>query len=463
MASIPYFILSPSAIISFVGLLHGPDKTVPTPVEDYRKATVDMVIPARNEEKSIVLCLESIAKQTVKPNNIILYDDGSSDQTSLFAERFAESIGLNLKMVRREKCEGKTPSVHAAAHESQADVLFVLDADTILRSENYIEKLVQELYQGVGIACACGVILPEFERDRTVLTSSTEVSKFSQEFPDVKKPRDTTWFQRLQHSITNNYREELYLFLQKFIYHGEMVFFGCIINPVGCAVAYRRKYLIDVLDHYGKDLGHNLTTSEDIFIGFAFADKGYRNVQVQNTYALTLEPRLSKLPRQIMMWSSAFLQSCYYFDNLVRTPFKIHRVLIRKIRDKFNPATKETQEKRKIKEAYRQSFGEQLTQKYGRPIGWFMFTSMLEKISFPTVILMMLIMGFWKALALTILLEVIIYTIMIGFMHKNRRFRNIIKSICYTPIRYAVLVYDYFVILNFAIELWITKKRTWKK
>ncbi len=463
MASIPYFILSPSAITSFIGLMHGPDKTIPTPVEDYKTATVDMVIPAYNEEKSIVLCLESIAKQTVKPKNILLVDDGSTDRTSLYAEHFAELVGLNLKIVRRDKSIGKTPTVHAAAHESQADVLFVLDADTLLRSENYIEKMVQELYQGVGIACACGVILPEFERDRIVLINSPEISKFAQEFPDVKKPRDTTWFQRLQHGITNNYREELYLFLQKFIYHGEMVFFGCIINPVGCAVAYRRIYLLDVLDHYEKYLGHNLTTSEDIFIGFAFADKGYRNIQVQNTYALTLEPRLSKLPRQIMMWSSAFLQSCYYFDSLVRTPLKSPRVLFRKTKEKFNPATKQIEQKRKIKEAYRQSFGEQLTQKYGRPIGWFMFTSMFEKISFPTIIVILLILGLWKALALTILLEVIIYTIMIGFMHKNRRFKNIIKSILYTPIRYAVLLYDYLVILNFAKDLWITRSRRWRK
>ena len=43
--------------------------------------------------------------------------------------------------------------------------------------------------------------------------------------------------------VTNLYREVLYLFLQRFIYRGQMVFFGTIPNPVGCAVAYRRKYV----------------------------------------------------------------------------------------------------------------------------------------------------------------------------------------------------------------------------
>ena len=44
MATTPYFILSPNTILSIVGLLHGPDKTVPTPPEDWRQAKVDVVM-----------------------------------------------------------------------------------------------------------------------------------------------------------------------------------------------------------------------------------------------------------------------------------------------------------------------------------------------------------------------------------------------------------------------------------
>jgi len=463
MAAISFFVLGPSAFVSLVGLLHGPDKTVPTPTEDYQKATIDMLIPAHNEEKSIVLCLESIVKQTLKPHKVILVDDGSTDRTSELAEKFAATIGLNLQIIRKEKSEGKTPAVSQITHSSTADVLFVLDADTTFRSENYIEVLVKELYQGVGIACASGVILPEFEKDRERLINTDAVTTFAQTYPTVKEPRDTTWFQRLQHSITNNYREELYLFLQKFIYHGEMVFFGSIVNPIGCAVAYRRKYLKDVLDHYEPILGYNLTTSEDIFIGFSFADKGYRNIQVQNVYGMTLDPKLSKLPHQILMWSSAFLQCCYYFDDLVRTPFKSPRVLWRSMKNRATGAQKSIENKRVVKEAYRQSFGTELTEKYGRPIGWFIFTSAFEKIAYPTILIVLIILRLWEALFFTILLELAIYTLMIGFMHKNRRVRNVLKSILFMPVRYIVLVYDFYVMLNFTKDLWITRNRDWRK
>jgi hypothetical protein len=70
-------------------------------------------------------------------------------------------------------------------------------------------------------------------------------------------------------AITNLYRESLYMFLQRFVYLGQMVFFGSITNPVGCAVAYRRKYVKELFDSYEPMFGDDLTNSEDIFIGFA--------------------------------------------------------------------------------------------------------------------------------------------------------------------------------------------------
>ena len=81
MATAPWFVLSPNALLSAVGLLRGPDKTVPTPAADWRGAVVDVVIPAYKEEDNIVHCLASLARQTVRPRNIILVEDGAKDET----------------------------------------------------------------------------------------------------------------------------------------------------------------------------------------------------------------------------------------------------------------------------------------------------------------------------------------------------------------------------------------------
>ena len=77
MATAPWFVISPNALLSVIGLLRGPDRTVPTPTHDWRTAVVDVVIPAYREAENITHCLVSVARQTLKPRNIIVVDDGA--------------------------------------------------------------------------------------------------------------------------------------------------------------------------------------------------------------------------------------------------------------------------------------------------------------------------------------------------------------------------------------------------
>ena len=121
---------------------------------------VDVVIPAFNEADTIVLCLAALLRQTVRPYRVILVDDGSTDGTLHSAEVFCRQNGLELIAIQRAKPIGKTPTIKRQAREFDSDVEFILDGDTILESPNYIERVVRELYQGVGIASACGTVLP---------------------------------------------------------------------------------------------------------------------------------------------------------------------------------------------------------------------------------------------------------------------------------------------------------------
>ena len=93
-------------------------------------------------------------------------------------------------------------------------------------------------------------------------------------------------------------------------------------EPAGCAVAYRRSYLEALFDAVEPELGDDLTNSEDILIGLAMLSEGYRNVQVLDVLARTVEPEVQRLPKQLNLWSSAFLQSAFYFDALLKSPFK---------------------------------------------------------------------------------------------------------------------------------------------
>lgn len=463
MATTPYFILSPNTVLSIIGLIHGPDDTVPEPAEDWRTATVDVVIPAFNEESNIPLCLASLARQTRKPKRIILIDDGSQDRTVEYARTFCELNGMELTTISRERSIGKTPTLKRQSRESDSDVEFILDGDTVLESENYIERIVEELYKGAGIASACGTVLPLRDRDRRAMLETDALKKFLGAHPEASIYPKEGWFHHLQRGVTDMYRDVLYFFLQKFVYHGQMVFFGSILNPVGCAVAYRRNVLKTIVfDRYEPLLGDDLTNSEDIFIGFAMNDNGYRNIQLTDVYARSQEPEVGRVPGQVYLWSSSFLQSCYYFDELMRSPFKALKRYRRKKEEQAELATG-LDEKRAHHEQYRQPFGIDYTIKYGRPIGWVLFMSAFEKVAFPTVLLIMILLRLWEPLAITLIAETAVATGILVSVAKGHRLEYLLKGLLVTPLRYAVLLFDLVTIGRFAADLWIFRNRRWRK
>lgn len=459
MATAPWFVLSPNALLSAVGLLRGPDKTVPTPAEDWQLAVVDVVIPAFKEEDNIIHCLASLARQSKRPRNIILVDDGGKDQTVPRAREYATAVGLDLIVIERASSIGKTPTIKRQAREFDSDVEFILDGDTFLESPDYIERCVQELYQGAGIASACGTVLPMRPKDRHALAQTPEFREWhgAQTYDDPHARRGAlhaVWWW-----ITNTYRECLYMFLQRFVYKGQMVFFGSITNPVGCAVAYRRKYVKDLFDKYEPIFGDDLTNSEDIFIGFALNNEGYRNIQLQDVTARSEEPEVQRLPRQVYLWSSSFLQSCYYFDPLLRTPFKVFKRARKKREEKKSGVA----ELRKIAEQYRQPFGEAYSHEYGRPIGWAMFLSAIEKIGFPTALIVMIILRMWEPLAVTLIAEVVVSLAVLFVVGKGQRLAMVAKGLVMTPVRYAMILADTITLARFAGDLWITGNRKWRK
>lgn len=463
MATAPWFVISPNAVLSAIGLLRGPDRTEATPAEDWRDAVVDVVISAYCEAENIAYCLVSLAKQTTKLRNIIVVDDGSGDQTANLAESVASSLGLKITLIRRNSSIGKTPTIKRQAREFDADVEFILDGDTFLESPDYIARCVQELYQGVGIASACGRIQPMRLSDRRQLAATPEFQSLHEDSsyvdPMTRRNRlDLIWW-----GLTNIYRDCLYRFLQGFVYHGQTVFFGGITNPVGCAVAYRRKYVADLFDRYEPQFGDNLTNSEDIFIGFALINQGYRNVQLLDVVARSEEPMATRLPRQIALWSSSFLQSCYYFDALVRSPFKAFARLRRRWKENHGELGQHIHEARKVQEPYRQAFGEEVTRRYGRPLGWIIFMSAIEKIGFPTTLIVMLVLRMWEPLAITLLAEATLSTLVLMAVSPGERLKAAGKGLLVTPLRYALIVAEILTIGRFASDLWITGNRKWRK
>jgi glycosyltransferase involved in cell wall biosynthesis len=190
-------------------------------------------------------------RQTLRPRRIVLVDDGSSDATAARARAFCAFHGVELTVVQRRRSIGKTPTIKEQSRRLDSDVQFILDADTVLESNDYIERTVHDLCQAAGIASACGTVLPLRQRDRRAADESSEVLAFAEAFPSNQPAAPKGWSRRFASAVTNTYREVLYLFLQRVVYRGQMAAFGtCATRLV--ARWRRREYLKALFERWSQ-------------------------------------------------------------------------------------------------------------------------------------------------------------------------------------------------------------------
>lgn len=468
----PWFVTGPSALLAALGHWRGPDPTVPSPAEDWRRAVVDVVIPARRNQQTIVHCLASLLDQTRLPRRVLLVDDGGieRDHSIQFAREFARANGVQLQIVSRAWSIGRAATLKRQAREFQGDVMFVLDADTVLESPDYIERCVRELYQGVGIASACGTVLPLRSVDRFRLAAMPAFRRWlaGDAYRDPL-PRPDVW-QRLAAGLGDAYRTHLAAVQQGYVDGGLMRRHGSIAATCGGAVAYRRRYLKDLFNRYEPIRGDDLTPAEDHFIALALASAGYRNIRVADVVARAQYPALQHLPADAWQWTIAVLQGGHYFDTLLRSPLRAagdRWRQWRQARQVGHGGLALARERlprpdgRKIREAYRQPFGERMTRQHGRPIGAALLCIALERVGYPVLLLVLALGGHWAALAALVGVEVMA-TLAIAWRHAPQPAPDaLLQGVLATPLRYALILLEPFAMTWFGIRLWLRGDFRW--
>ncbi len=105
--------------------------------------TVSIIIPAHNEEKTIVRAIESALETDYERKEIIVVDDGSKDRTHQMALPYAKR-GL-IKLVKRDVASGsKAGALNHGILFATGEVIVSVDADTLLERET-IRELVKPL------------------------------------------------------------------------------------------------------------------------------------------------------------------------------------------------------------------------------------------------------------------------------------------------------------------------------
>lgn len=103
---------------------------------------VSLVVPARNEEKSLPALFDSIRRQTHRPTEVILVDGGSTDETVKVARQMAADSGdVNLRVIEAtEATPGRGRNIGIAA--ARTEWVALTDAGISLEPE-WLERLVE--------------------------------------------------------------------------------------------------------------------------------------------------------------------------------------------------------------------------------------------------------------------------------------------------------------------------------
>jgi len=111
---------------------------------------ISILIPCHNEEKTIKECLESCLFQTLKFDEIIVVDDGSTDSTP----SILESFGKKITVVRIPKKTGnKSFAQQKGLKFVTGDILVMTDADTILHC-NFARRIALDFKDKKTVAVA---------------------------------------------------------------------------------------------------------------------------------------------------------------------------------------------------------------------------------------------------------------------------------------------------------------------
>lgn len=99
--------------------------------------------------------LSSIAAQTVLPHEVVIFDDGSTDNTVDIVRGFASSAPFEVRFVVNERRLGITRNFESAIYACKGGIVFLCDQDDVWYPEK-VEKTLAcfRRSEAVGVVCS---------------------------------------------------------------------------------------------------------------------------------------------------------------------------------------------------------------------------------------------------------------------------------------------------------------------
>lgn len=103
---------------------------------------VNIIIPTRNSETTVLQCLTSVSAQKYPIKEIIVVDNASTDDTVSIVKLFIKKSPIPIKYIVNKTNQGVGSSYNIGVKKSQSDFIVFLHSDSCPSSVNELKKLM---------------------------------------------------------------------------------------------------------------------------------------------------------------------------------------------------------------------------------------------------------------------------------------------------------------------------------
>jgi glycosyltransferase involved in cell wall biosynthesis len=148
------------------------------------KNKVSVIVTVRNEDKNIVILLDSLLRQTLKWEDIVINDNGSTDNTVSVIKEYQEKY-KNIKLIASD---GKSigEGRNTAIANSTGDIIAVMDAG-ICPEHTWLERVVAPLLYDPSIDVSWGHVIFDTKSRIIPSTALAKSIVFLTKYPENRK------------------------------------------------------------------------------------------------------------------------------------------------------------------------------------------------------------------------------------------------------------------------------------
>lgn len=241
---------------------------------DSAKLKISIIVPAYNEEKTITSTIQSLQEIDYPNYEIIIVDDGSTDQTY---QKAIQTQNSRIKIIHQQN-KGKPNALNTGIAQSSGDVILTVDADTTLHKDA-LTKIASHFAHNPKVGAIAGNV--KIKREHTIL-NTLQSAEYATGINLVRKAQS---------------------------------FLGCVLVVPG-PIAAIRKEAIQQAGGFSEE-----TFAEDFDITLATLKAGYRIEYEEASLAYTDSPKnISDLIKQRRRWYRGMIQVLDKYKNMYLNP-----------------------------------------------------------------------------------------------------------------------------------------------